>query len=73
MLNYLWTDDSGQVVAVTNETVRYPIPVAARVLGLRSQAGDGSADGATVSQGSWPGFSGPPPSQGRCADALRPA
>ena len=41
------TDDSGQVVAVTNETVRYPIPVAARVLGLRSQGGDGSGDDAT--------------------------
>jgi hypothetical protein len=39
------TDDSGQVVAVTNETVRCPIPVAARVLGLRSQGGDGSGDG----------------------------
>jgi hypothetical protein len=41
------TDDSGQVVAVTNETVRYPIPVAARVLGLRSQSGDNSTDSAT--------------------------
>jgi hypothetical protein len=41
------TDDSGQIVAVTNETVRCPIPVAARVLGLRSQGGDGSGDGAT--------------------------
>lgn len=41
------TDNSGQVVAVTNETVRYPIPVAARVLGLRSQAGEGGGDGAT--------------------------
>jgi hypothetical protein len=41
------TDDSGQVVAVANETARYPIPVAARVLGLRSQSGDGSGDGAT--------------------------
>jgi hypothetical protein len=34
-------------VAVTNETVRYPIPVAARVLGLRSQSGDNSTDSAT--------------------------
>jgi len=41
------TDDSGQVVAVTNETVRYPVPVAARVLGLRSRAGDGGEDDAT--------------------------
>lgn len=36
------TDDSGQVVAVSNETVRLPVPVAARVLGLRSQSGDSS-------------------------------
>jgi hypothetical protein len=41
------TDDSGQVVAVTNETVRYPIPVAGRVLGLRSQSGDNSGDNPT--------------------------
>ena len=39
-------DESGQVVAVTNETVRHPVPVAARVLGLRSQAGDGPAEAA---------------------------
>lgn len=36
------TDDSGQVVAVTDETVRLPVPVAARVLGLLSQSGDSS-------------------------------
>lgn len=39
--------ESGQVASVANETVRYPIPVAARVLGLRSQSGDGTGDGAT--------------------------
>jgi len=40
--------DSGQVASVANETVRYPIPVAARVLGLRSQSGnDDSGDAAT--------------------------
>jgi hypothetical protein len=39
--------DSGQVTSVANETVRYPIPVAARVLGLRSQSGDGSGESAT--------------------------
>jgi hypothetical protein len=46
------TDDSGQVVAVTNETVRLPIPVSARVLGLLSQSGDaadtGSGDDSTA-------------------------
>jgi hypothetical protein len=36
------TDDSGQVVAVTDETVRLPVAVAARVLGLLSQSGDSS-------------------------------
>lgn len=40
------TDESGQVVAVADETVRYPVPVAARVLGLRSRAGDGNAEDA---------------------------
>jgi hypothetical protein len=39
------TDDSGQVVAVTSESVRLPVPVAARVLGLRSQGGEGTGDG----------------------------
>jgi hypothetical protein len=42
--------DSGQVASVANETVRYPVPVAARVLGLRSQSGgetSGDGDGAT--------------------------
>src|SRR3954470_9891566 len=34
---------------------------------------NGIGDGPIVSQGSAPGGSGPPPSQGRCADALRPA
>ena len=34
---------------------------------------NGRADGAMVSQGSSPGPSAPPPSHGRCADALRPA
>jgi hypothetical protein len=34
------TDDSGQVVSLADETVRYPVPVAARVLGLRSQTGE---------------------------------
>jgi hypothetical protein len=41
------TDDSGQVVAVADETVRCPVPVAARVLGLRSRSGDGGAPAAT--------------------------
>jgi hypothetical protein len=39
------TDDSGQVVSVTNETVRLPVPVSARVLGLLSQGGDTSDSG----------------------------
>jgi hypothetical protein len=43
------TDDSGQVVGVTNETVRLPVPVAARVLGLLSSGGD-AGDGASGDQ-----------------------
>jgi hypothetical protein len=39
------TDESGQVVAVSNETVRFPVPVAARVLGLRSTTSDTAAEG----------------------------
>jgi hypothetical protein len=41
------TDDAGQVISVANETVRYPVSVAVRVLGLRSQSGDASGDDAT--------------------------
>jgi hypothetical protein len=32
------TDDAGQVVAAGEEKVRFPIPVAARILGLKSQS-----------------------------------
>ena len=39
-------DESGQILSVADETVRYPVPVAARVLGLRSQAGDASGEDA---------------------------
>jgi hypothetical protein len=31
------TDDAGQVVAVAEEQVRFPLPVSARVIGLKSQ------------------------------------
>jgi hypothetical protein len=31
------TDDAGQVVAVSEEKVRFPLPVSARVIGLKSQ------------------------------------
>jgi hypothetical protein len=31
------TDDAGQVVAMTEEKVRFPLPVSARVIGLKSQ------------------------------------
>ena len=41
--------------------------------GVCQPSPNGIADGATVGQGSCPGLSGPPPSQGRCAEALRPA
>jgi hypothetical protein len=33
------TDDAGQVVAVADEKVRFPMPVAARVLGMKSDGG----------------------------------
>lgn len=33
----LKTDDAGQVVAVAEERVRFPLPVSARVIGLKSQ------------------------------------
>jgi hypothetical protein len=45
------TDESGQVVAVSNETVRLPMPVAARVLGLLSQGGDPSDSAADTADG----------------------
>ena len=31
------TDETGQVVSSSDETVRFPLPVAARVLGLKSE------------------------------------
>ncbi|SAL05091.1 hypothetical protein AWB81_07013 [Caballeronia arationis] len=31
------TDDSGRVTGVTDETVRYPLPVAARLVGIKSE------------------------------------
>jgi hypothetical protein len=31
------TDEAGQVVAMTEEKVHFPLPVAARVIGLKSQ------------------------------------
>ena len=32
------SDATGQIVAVSEETVRFPLPVSARIIGLKSQS-----------------------------------
>jgi hypothetical protein len=32
------TDDSGQVTALADETIRFPLPVSVRLIGLKSRS-----------------------------------
>ena len=48
------TNEAGQVTAAAEETVRFPMPVAGRILGLKSQ--DGSEDGEADAGYAFEGF-----------------
>jgi len=70
-----WTIRSGEVIAIPSAA---HVRENARALSLmltqqELAAPNGSAEGPIVGQGSSLSDSALPPSQGRCADALRPA